>query len=169
MARRLAGQLACPALGGSCFRSRSLRQAPRFFRIRVSRRVARGPSSRGRGHEKPLRSFALGRGPKVGTGQPSVRRPLREQRARRRLAWCQGQMRSVDFPIFRTCVASFFPLRASCPAQGTRLLRFSIRRVKHGRAIFSRVRHEVPAGWLSVPLRQSSLASCRRRRRICRQ
>lgn len=99
----LVSHMLTPTIGGRRVSApRSLRRAPRFERahanVRERHRGSGSPplgrsnpsrhciSSRRR-HEKPLRSSALGRGPKVGTGQPSVRRPLRERRARRRTAW----------------------------------------------------------------------------------
>ena len=97
--------LTLPSVDAS-FLARSLRQAPRFWDPGLPGRFAAALQVRWRGQRKTPPKLALGRGPKSRTGQPSVRRPLRERRARRRAAWCrERQRRSVDFSIFRACVA----------------------------------------------------------------
>ncbi len=108
IARRQAGQI-LPALLSAdrdCSR-RSLQQAPRFWDPGLPGRCeAALPSSVGGKKKNPSGAAKLGRGPKSRTGQPSVRRLLRERRARgRKACYRQGRMRSVDFWFFRSCVA----------------------------------------------------------------
>ena len=148
--------VACPAIGGPRSPRAVPSGRPRALMGSGSPWPSSGPArSCRRRHEKPLRSAWLGRGPEVGPATLRYKVPPRTARASTQGVATPRPNASVRYVLFEFMRRSIFRLRARCPAQGTRLLRFSIRRVKRATRVFSRVRREVLAEWLSAPMHRS--------------